>query len=110
MALLSEELYNIAKHSPIHAHIRSLTAVSTTQGESQLVRSSLGEVFCSGTPRHSARRSRGSNWQPSGYQLTRSTSWVTAARLLYIDGLYNSIYIELLDEHSSTCYVQLNVH
>ena len=32
------------------------------------------EVPCSGTPRHSARGSRGSNQQPSGYQPTCSTS------------------------------------
>ena len=53
--------YNTASHSPIHAHIHSLTAVSTTQGDSQLVRSSQGEASRSGTPPHSARRSRGSN-------------------------------------------------
>ena len=29
-----------AEHSPIHAHIHPSTAVSTTQGDSQLVRSS----------------------------------------------------------------------
>ena len=37
---------------PIHAHIHTLTVESTTQGDSQLVRSSQGEVPCSGTPRH----------------------------------------------------------
>jgi hypothetical protein len=35
----------------IHAHIQTPTAVSTTQGDSQLV-GSQGEVSCSGTPRH----------------------------------------------------------
>ena len=33
---------------------------STTQGHIQLVRRSQGEASCSGTPRHSARKSRGS--------------------------------------------------
>ena len=31
----------------------------------------------SGTPQHSARRSRGLNQQPSGYQPARSASWAT---------------------------------
>ena len=73
--------YHITSHSPIHAHIHSATAVSTMQSDSQLVRSSLGEASCSGTPRHSARRSQGSNLQPSGYQPTRSTSWATCLPL-----------------------------
>ena len=47
-------LYNTAQHSPIHAHIQTPTAVSTMEGESQLVGSSEGEASCSGTPRHSA--------------------------------------------------------
>ena len=70
-------LYNTASHSPIHAHIHLLTAISVTQGYSQPVRSSQGEVSCSGTPWHSARRSRGSNYQPSGYKPNRSASWAT---------------------------------
>ena len=37
-------LYNIASHSPIHAHIRKQTAVSLTQGVSHLVGSSEGEA------------------------------------------------------------------
>ena len=37
-------LYNIAPHSPVHAHIHTATVVSTTQGDSQLVGSSQGEV------------------------------------------------------------------
>ena len=37
-------LYNTAKHSPIHAHIHTLTAEFTMQGDSQLVGSSQGEV------------------------------------------------------------------
>ena len=40
--------------------------------DSQLVRSSQGEAPCSGTPRHSTRRCRGSNQRPSGYQSTHS--------------------------------------
>ena len=61
--------YNIASHLPIHAHIHTPTVVSTImQGDCQLVRSSQGEVSCSGTPHHSARRSWGSNQQPSSYQ------------------------------------------
>ena len=40
---------------------------STTEGDSQLVRSSQGEGSYSGTPQHSSRRSWGSNQQPSGY-------------------------------------------
>ena len=36
-------LYNIASQSPVHTHIHTLTAVSATQGDSQLVRSSQGE-------------------------------------------------------------------
>ena len=44
----------------INAHIHTLTAVSAMPGDSQLVRSSQGEVASrSGTPRHSARRTRG---------------------------------------------------
>ena len=54
-------LYNIAQDSPVHTHIHTPTAESTMQGDSQLVRSSQGEVSRSGTPRHSARKSRGSN-------------------------------------------------
>ena len=46
-------LYNTAQPSPIHAPIHTPTAVSTTQGYSQLVGSSQGEVSCSGgKPRH----------------------------------------------------------
>ena len=41
-------LYNIAQHSPIHAplhvHIQTLTAVSTTQGDGQLVGSLLRDT------------------------------------------------------------------
>ena len=67
-------LHNIASHSPIHEHIHTPTAESATQGDGQLVRSSQGEASRSGTPRHSARRSWGSNQRPPGYQPTRSTS------------------------------------
>ena len=35
-------LYIIAQHSPIHAHIHTPTAESTTQGDSQLIGSSSG--------------------------------------------------------------------
>ena len=56
-------LYNIARHSPIHAYIHTPTAESATQGDSHLVWSSLSEASCSGTPRHS-------NYQPSGYETT----------------------------------------
>ena len=52
---------NTAKLSPIPALIHSRTAVSTTYGDSQLVRSSRGEVSGSGTPEQG-----GSNQQPSG--------------------------------------------
>ena len=38
-------------------------------------------MSCSGTPRHAARRSRGLNYQPSGYKSTRSSSWATANAL-----------------------------
>ena len=62
-------LYNMAQHSPIHAHIHPPTAESTARAHSQLVGSGQGEVPCSGTPRH-----RGSNQQPSGHQPTRSAS------------------------------------
>ena len=51
--------------SPIHAHVHTRRAVSDTQSDSLLVGSSKGEVLCSGTPRHSVRRSRGLNQQPS---------------------------------------------
>ena len=54
--LLSKEFYN---HSCTHIH---RCVESTTQGDSQLLRGSWGEVPRSGTPRHShARRSRGAN-------------------------------------------------
>ena len=42
------------------------------QGHSQLVRSCQVEASFTGTPRHSARRSRGLNQQPSGHQPTHS--------------------------------------
>ena len=42
-------LPNIPPHSP---HIHTPTAESTTQGDGQLVGSSLGKVSGSGTPRH----------------------------------------------------------
>ena len=45
--------------STIRSHIHTLTVKSTTQGDSQLVSSSQGEVPRSGTP---------DNKQPSGYQ------------------------------------------
>ena len=65
-------LHNIASHSPVHTHIHTPTAMSTMQGDSQLVRSSQGEASHSETPRHT-RRSWDSNQQPSGYQPTLST-------------------------------------
>ena len=46
----SKALYNIASHSAINAHIHTLMPLSAMQGDSQLVRSSYGEVSCSGTP------------------------------------------------------------
>ena len=55
IALLSKPLYNITRNSPNHADIHTPPAESTIQGDSQLVRSSQGEVPCSGTPRHSRR-------------------------------------------------------
>ena len=45
----------------IYPNIHTPTAVSTPQGDSQRVSSSQGEASRSGTPPHSARRSRGSN-------------------------------------------------
>ena len=59
--LLLKALYNTASRSPIHAHSHTETAVSATRGDSQLVGSGQGEAARSGTPRHSARRCRGSN-------------------------------------------------
>ena len=47
-----EVLYNTAEHSPIQAHIHTLTASSAVQGDSQLIVSSQGEVPCSRTPQH----------------------------------------------------------
>ena len=44
--------YSVDWHSPIHAHIHTPTAESTTQGDSQLIRRNYGEMSCSGTPRH----------------------------------------------------------
>ena len=59
------------------SHVHAPTAVSTTtRGESQLVRSSRGEGVSLREHLHrprSARRSRGSNRRPSGYQSTNST-------------------------------------
>ena len=46
-------LYNIAQHSPIHAHIHTPTVESNMEGDGQLVGSSQGEASRSGTPRHS---------------------------------------------------------
>ena len=43
-------MYNIDWHSPINAHIHTPMARSAVQGDSQLIRSSQGEVPCSGTP------------------------------------------------------------
>ena len=37
-------LHNIAEHSSIHAHIHTPMAVSATQGDSQLVEGSQGDV------------------------------------------------------------------
>ena len=44
-------LCHIASHSPIHADIHTPTAVSSAQGDSQLVGSSWDEVSCSRTSR-----------------------------------------------------------
>ena len=56
-------------HHNIHAHIHAPTAMSTMQGDSQLVRSSQGEgVLLRDT------HARESNQQLSGDQPTRSTS------------------------------------
>ena len=54
----SKALYNIDLHSPVRARIHTLTAVSTTQGDSQLVGSSQGEgVVLRDTSTLDARRS-----------------------------------------------------
>ena len=55
------QYYPIITHSCTHSHIHTPAAESTKQVDSQLVGSSGGELSCSGTPRHPARRSRGSN-------------------------------------------------
>ena len=52
-------------HSPIHAHIHTPTTESTRQGDSQLVRSSQGEVSCSRTPQHSGNRTSNLTVLPS---------------------------------------------
>ena len=70
-ALLSIALNSVDWRSPIHTP----TSESPTQGDSQLVR---GSRLAQG-PLHSARRSRGTNQQPCGYQPTRSTSWANPA-------------------------------
>ena len=50
--ILLDSSRNVVHHSRIHTLIQTLihtpTAVSATQGDSQLVRSSQGEVSCSG--------------------------------------------------------------
>ena len=53
-------LYKATMVTTIHTHVHTPTAETTTQGDRQLVGSSQCEVTCSGTPQHSARRSRGS--------------------------------------------------
>ena len=67
--LLSKATYNGS-----HTHSQTNCGVDHA-GRQPLVRSSQDEASRSGTPPHSARRSRGSNWQTSGYNSTRSTSW-----------------------------------
>ena len=66
-----KSLYNIASHSPIHAHIRTTTEELAMQGDSQLRREPSLGVACLET--------WGSHSQPSGYQPTLSTSWDTCA-------------------------------
>ena len=58
-------------------HTFTLTAESTTQGDSQLVSSSQGEASCSGTPRHSwtSNFAVKSSIPANNYQPNRSTSW-----------------------------------
>ena len=56
-----EDAFKPKRFTTIHPHIHTPTAESTTQGDSQLVRSIHGEASRSGPPRRSARRSRGSN-------------------------------------------------
>ena len=51
----------MASNSPIHAHIHAPTAVSTMQGNGQIVRRIEGKVYCSGTPRHSLAGDETSN-------------------------------------------------
>ena len=55
-----------ARHSSIHTHVHPLTAVSTMQGNSQPVRSSL--VGCLAQGHLDARRSRGSSNLPVANQ------------------------------------------
>ena len=54
--------------NPKHRRIFTCSCIDsvaiTMQANSQIFRSSQGEVSCSGKHRHSARRSRGSNQQP----------------------------------------------
>ena len=47
-------LFNVASDSPMHTHTHNHTPTgeSTMEGDSQLVRSSQGEVSCSGIPRY----------------------------------------------------------
>ena len=70
-----------------YSHIHTPMPKSTTQ-DSQLLRSCQGEVPCSGTPRHSARR-----W----FKLaTRSTSWATATPIVVIWRYFRIIFYILV--------------
>ena len=62
-------LYSIASQSPVQTPIQTHKVTAGLSGEVG-VRASH-----SGTPRHSARRSRGLNQQPCGYRPTRSTRY-----------------------------------
>ena len=61
-------------------NIHTPTAVPTMHGDSSL-RAVTVRLLAQGKTWHTARRSRGSNWQPSGNKSTRSTSWAPAAPL-----------------------------
>ena len=68
--ILFRVLSRLKRLTTVHARIHTPTAVSTPQGDRQLVRSSQGEGSRSGTPRHSARRTGDRTSQPYGYKST----------------------------------------
>ena len=97
-------------HSCIHS--QTLTAMSSTQGDSnQSVTSSQGKVSCSVTPRHSARRSRGKNQQPSGYHSIYSTTWATWRQgMARPSGLNSPSPLNRVPHQGLRVYVEANTH